>query len=269
MRSLDSLNLPLILLFATVFTGLLWFVDKFYAKKRRPNGAQSPVWVEWGASLFPVILVVFGLRSFVIEPFKIPSGSMIPTLLVGDYVFVNKFSYGIRLPVLNKKVLEIGQPARGDVMVFRYPNDPSQNYIKRVVGLPGDKVEYINKRLTINGQVIQTETQPDFLHPGGTRYSPQFKEYLGAGSHFMLNEPSIPSYAITPQGFTKNRDACEYNAQGLKCTVPEGHYFMMGDNRDASADSRVWGFVPDENIVGKAFFIWLNFSNFSRIGRFY
>ena len=266
---MDALDFPLILLVATAVTGALWCANMFYAKKRRPSGAPNPFWVEWGASFFPVILVVFGLRSFVIEPFKIPSGSMIPTLLVGDYVFVSKFSYGLRLPVWNTQIMETGKPQRGDVMVFRYPLDPSQNYIKRVVGLPGDKVEYLNKRLTINGQVIATREDTPFLHPGQMRYTPRFQEKLGEREHAILNEPQVLPDQIRAQGFTKDREACEYNTQGVICTVPRGRYFVLGDNRDASADSRVWGFVPEENIVGKAFFIWLNFNDMSRIGRFY
>jgi len=260
-------NFALILFILMVLSGVLWGYDKAVARKRRPKDAPDPWWVEYGASFFPVIVVVFGLRSFIVEPFKIPSGSMIPTLLVGDFILVNKFAYGIRLPVIDKKIIPVGEPQRGDVMVFRYPANPSLDYIKRVVGLPGDRVEYINKRLTINGTPVVTEAAGDYLHTDRLYYSKQFRESLGTVEHSILNEADAPARVTQFMNYP-NRANCNYTSDGVRCTVPEGHYFMMGDNRDASADSRVWGFVPEANIVGKAFFIWFNFSDLKRIGGF-
>jgi len=263
------MNFPLILFVLLVATGVIWIVDHFWLKKLRPAGARDPWWVEYGSSFFPVILVVFGLRSFLVEPFKIPSGSMIPTLLVGDFILVNKYAYGIRLPVLNKKVIEIGNPQRGDVMVFHYPEDPSLDYIKRVVGLPGDKVAYQNKRLTINGVEVPVRDAGEYLDKERLNYTPRFTEMLGSVEHSILLEPEVPSF-IEPMQTTRFpfRDKCNYNSAGVVCEVPAGHYFMMGDNRDNSRDSRFWGFVPDENIVGRAFFIWFNFNDLKRVGSF-
>lgn len=261
------MNFALILFLLLLATGAVWVLDHFWLKARRAADAKDPWWVEYGASFFPVILAVFLLRSFLVEPFKIPSGSMIPTLQIGDFILVNKYAYGIRLPVLDKKVIEIGQPARGDVMVFRYPENPSLDYIKRVVGLPGDKISYQNKRLTINGQEVPSIKTEDYLNAERLYYTPRFKETLGAVQHEILIEPEAPSFVSQVSDFPF-RDKCHYNSSGVSCEVPPGHYFMMGDNRDNSQDSRFWGFVPDENIVGKAFFIWFNFSDLKRIGPF-
>ncbi|HJW04280.1 MAG TPA: signal peptidase I [Azospira sp.] len=261
------MNFALILFILLLVSGAIWALDSLCLKKQRQANGRDPWWVEYGAGFFPVILVVFLLRSFVMEPFKIPSGSMIPTLLVGDFILVNKYTYGIRLPIINKKVIEVSQPQRGDVMVFRYPEDPSVDYIKRVVGLPGDKIAYQNKRLTINGQPLAYQKADDYLHPERLFYSQQYREKLGDVEHRILNDSEAPSFVndATTYPFREN---CLYNNAGVICTVPPGHYFMMGDNRDNSRDSRVWGFVPDENIVGKAVFIWFNFSDLARIGRF-
>ncbi len=261
------MNFALILFLLTVATGLLWLADRFVFRKKRAAQAKDPWWVEYGASFFPVILIVFLLRSFLVEPFKIPSGSMIPTLLVGDFILVNKYTYGIRLPVINKKIIELNSPQRGDVVVFRYPVDPSLDYIKRVVGLPGDRVEYRNKRLFINGEPVPIRRNGDFLDKERLFYTPRFIETLGAVEHETLIEEDAPPFVAQPLQFP-HRDKCLYNAEGFVCEVPPGHYFMMGDNRDNSQDSRVWGFVPDENLVGKAFFIWLNFGDWKRIGSF-
>lgn len=261
------MNFPLILFILLLVTGFIWAVDHFHARKLRAADAPEPWWVEYGGSFFPVILVVFVLRSFVVEPFKIPSGSMIPTLLVGDFILVNKYTYGLRLPIVHTKILDLNDPQRGDVMVFRYPEDTSLDYIKRVVGLPGDKVEYRNKRLFVNGEAQPTSAMPDYLHKDKLYYSPQFQEKLGNVSHAILNETDAPAHVpfVTNFPFKEN---CRYSTDGFSCTVPAKHYFMMGDNRDASSDSRVWGFVPEENIVGKAFLVWFNFSDLSRIGGF-
>ncbi|CUB07924.1 MAG: signal peptidase I [Tepidiphilus sp.] len=260
------MNFALILFLLTLATGVLWAFDRWVAGKRRPEGAPAPWWVEYGASFFPVILAVFALRSFVVEPFKIPSGSMIPTLLVGDFILVDKFSYGIRLPLLNRVVIPVGHPQRGEVMVFRYPADPSVDYIKRVVGLPGDYVEYLDKKLRINGVPVQYDPLPDYFHPDRLYYSTRWREHLGEHPHDILVDDVAPPF-VTQRLEFPYADRCEYNRRGVRCFVPPGHYFVMGDNRDGSSDSRVWGFVPEENIVGKAFFIWLNLSDLSRIGR--
>ncbi|WP_428828048.1 signal peptidase I [Azonexus sp. IMCC34842] len=261
------MNFALILFVLLVITGVLYAVDILKFRKLRVKNGPEPLWVEWGASFFPVILIVFVLRSFLFEPFKIPSGSMIPTLLVGDFILVNKFTYGIRLPVINKKIISINEPQRGDVMVFRYPEDPSLDYIKRVVGLPGDTVAYQNKRLTINGQPVEMTKTADYLHPERLYYSEQYLAKMGEVQHNLLNDTDAPAF-VPDAGRFPYRENCSYNAAGVTCKVPAGHYFMMGDNRDNSRDSRAWGFVPEENIVGKAFFIWLNLSDLSRIGSF-
>lgn len=261
------MNFALILFLLTVATGTLWAADRALSRRRRAPGAKEPWWVEYGASFFPVFLAVFLLRSFVVEPFKIPSGSMIPTLLVGDFILVNKYTYGIRVPILNTKIIEVNQPGRGDVMVFRYPEDPSLDYIKRVVGLPGDKVVYRDKRLVVNGHEIPLRQAQDYLHKDRMYYTQRFVERLGEVDHFVLIEAQAPPFVPHVAQFPF-RDRCIYNSAGVSCEVPAGHYFVMGDNRDASSDSRVWGFVPDENVVGKAFFIWFNFSDPGRIGSF-
>lgn len=261
------MNFALILFVLLLITGALWVADRYVFRKQRQQGAKDPWWVEYGAGFFPVILLVFGLRSFVVEPFQIPSGSMIPTLVVGDFILVNKFTYGLRLPILHKKIVDIGQPARGDVMVFRYPENPSLDYIKRVVGLPGDTVRYQGKVLTLNGKLIERTLQADYYHPERLYYSRRYSEQLGDTQHDFLNDEDAPA-GVPDALMFPGRDLCRYNHDGFECTVPEGHYFVMGDNRDNSRDSRVWGFVPEENIVGRAFFIWLNFSQPGRIGRF-
>ena len=265
------MNFSLILFCLVLITGAGWVADVFILKKRRAPDAKDPWWVEYGSCFFPVILFVFVLRSFIAEPFKIPSGSMIPTLLVGDFILVNKYTYGIRLPIINKKIIDINQPQRGDVMVFRYPVDTSQDYIKRVIGVPGDKVAYQNKQLSINGEPVSKNPVEDYLHTERLYYSKQFAESLDGIEHRILNYQNVPAAISNDVSEFPYRGNCLYNNAGVICTVPEGHYFMMGDNRDDSMDSRYWGFVPDENIVGKAFFIWFNFDlldNWKRIGSF-
>ncbi|MCX9158283.1 signal peptidase I [Niveibacterium sp. 24ML] len=262
------MDFALILFVLSIVTGVLWAADRFVFRKKRPAEAPEPIWVEWGAGFFPILLAIFLLRSFLVEPFRIPSGSMIPTLLVGDFILVNKFAYGIRLPVIDKKVIDYGTPKRGDVVVFRYPQNPAQDYIKRIVGLPGDKIEYINKRLTINGELIAVTQVEDYLHADRLQYSRRFNEKLGDIEHQILNDADMPAFVAQPLPFA-GREHCTYTVEGVRCTVPAGHYFAMGDNRDQSSDSRVWGFVPDENLRGRAFFIWFHFGEWSRIGSFH
>ena len=294
-------NFALLLFSATVVTGVYWLAERFAFMPQRQRAAaeleanasrrrselekmgvsqvdndltqarskvlQQPWWLDWTAGLFPVILMVFLLRSFLFEPFKIPSGSMIPTLLVGDLILVNKFHYGIRLPVINTKLTDGTPPQRGDVMVFRYPPKPSLDYIKRVVGLPGDEVAYLNKRLSINGKVIETQSVQEFFDEDSMRYIKQFEEKLGEKTHRLLNEDERPAFIPGTDDFPF-KENCRYSVEGVVCKVPPGQYFMMGDNRDNSLDSRYWGFVPDQNIVGKAVFVWMNFGNLKRIGPF-
>jgi len=260
-------NFALFLFLLLAVTGAVWLLDKAVLRSRRPKDAKQPWWVEYSISFFPVILVVFLLRSFLVEPFKIPSGSMIPTLQIGDFILVNKFAYGIRLPVVNVKVAEIGSPKRGDVMVFRYPADPSLDYIKRVVGLPGDRIEYRDKLLTINGRPVPRRPLPDYQSRERLQFYPHYLESLDGAEHEIILEKDVPGFVNRVMEF-KHSGNCDYNNGGLVCTVPPGHYFAMGDNRDNSSDSRVWGFVPDENIVGKAFFIWLNLGELGRFGSF-
>jgi signal peptidase I len=246
-------------------------VDDDTARGREALLGQ-PWWLDWTAGLFPVILVVFLLRSFLFEPFKIPSGSMIPTLLVGDLILVNKFYYGVRLPVVNKKIISNRDPRRGDVMVFRYPNDPSVDYIKRVVGVPGDEVSFRSQQLYLNGAAVPTEATPPpgFYDDDLRRYFPEYREKLGdVEHHILLNPSSRPFYGRDDEINFPFRENCRYSAEDVTCKVPAGHYFMMGDNRDNSQDSRFWGFVPDANIVGRAFFVWMNFGNLKRIGSFH
>ena len=295
-------NFALLLFLATVVTGAYWLAERFYFLPQRRRAAQAlldadnqrraeldrmgiqkvdgdvaearerllmqPWWLDWTAGLFPVICAVFLLRSFLFEPFKIPSGSMIPTLLVGDLILVNKFTYGVRLPVINKKITEGNPVQRGDVMVFRYPPQPSMDYIKRVVGVPGDEIAYLNKRLTVNGKPVDTTALPDFFDADAMRYFKQFDEQLGAQRHRIIVNPDAPAFVQGASNFA-GREGCRYSVEGVTCKVPEGHYFMMGDNRDNSLDSRYWGFVPEANIVGKAFFVWMNFGNLKRIGAFH
>jgi signal peptidase I len=266
----EVLGFATVLLLATTITGLIWAVDAFVLSKKRAKDSGDPVVVEMAKSFFPVILVVFLLRSFLYEPFKIPSGSMVPTLLVGDFILVNKYTFGIRLPVINKKIIDINLPKSGDVMVFRYPENPSKDFIKRVIGTPGDTVEYKGKRLTINGQSVPTEKAGIFTEVdermGMTQFD-QFSEKLGDKSHSMMVNPRYPVISLSGVRQFKYNKNCVYSEEGVTCKVPEGHYFMMGDSRDNSDDSRYWGFVPEENIVGKAVLIWMNFGAFKRMGQ--
>jgi len=256
------MDFALIMFIGLLLTGGIWLADKLWgepsrqarAAKLRQSGEASsamlekvnrePMIVEYAKAFFPVILVVFLLRSFLMEPFRIPSGSMLPTLKIGDFILVNKFAYGLRLPIANVKIIETGEPERGDVMVFRFPNDPSVNYIKRVVGLPGDEIEYKNKTLYINGKKMpRTSSNENYqIFEAGSRFvtTQQFDENLDGVVHKVLLDP------------TRSQANLKFQK------VPEGHYFVMGDNRDYSNDSRYWGFVPEKNVVGKAILVWFS-----------
>jgi signal peptidase I len=295
-------NFALILFILMVVTGVIWFLDVFYLAKQRRVAAdralaeydartakltadgikldntanradieaahlRQPTWIEYSGSFFPVIALVFFLRSFLYEPFKIPSSSMVPTLLVGDLILVNKFTYGVRLPIINKKIIQLNDPQRGDVMVFKYPKDLSQDYIKRVVGVPGDKIIYENKRLTVNGKPVDYTPLDDYLNEDSLLYSKQAKENLTGVEHRVITTEAAPPVNVGEVKDFPHSENCSYRYEGFTCTVPAGNYFMMGDNRDNSLDSRYWGFVPDQNIVGKAFFVWMNLSSpLKRIG---
>ncbi len=301
---------PAILLALAIVTGVMWLLDRYrFAPKRKAaalaaemqfnandyelNGQDAsdaranlreshlkmPWWLDYTAGFFTIIFAVLVLRSFIAEPFRIPSASMMPTLQSGDLILVNKFTWGLRMPVYNTKLLDIGLPDRGDVIVFRFPPNESQDYIKRVVALPGDTLEYNNKVLSINGKVLETKKLPDVLDETGEAsgdkmsYVKQISESTPradgqAQSHAIFNSPNR-SGSINGAVLSTHAQACEYFATGVKCTVPAGHYFAMGDNRDNSLDSRYWGFVPEKNIVGKAFLIWMNLDGkFNRLGSF-
>jgi signal peptidase I len=258
-----NFNFELILFYATIITGVIALLDKiFLAPKRRVNDAKDeiklPILIDYAYSFFPVLLIVFLLRSFLFEPFRIPSGSLEPTLLMGDFILVNKFNYGIRLPVIHKKIMDNHTPDRGDIIVFRWPPNTSYDFIKRVIGLPGDKISYVDKELFVNGKKIpqvflKNSTAED---ESGDEWQALEKEedLEGIKHHIFINslKPSQNYHDII---------------------VPEGMYFVMGDNRDDSADSRFWGFVPEKNIVGKAILVWMSWDGaknnvrFNRLGK--
>ncbi|MDG6773187.1 signal peptidase I [Thiomicrorhabdus sp. ZW0627] len=250
------MSFELILVIVTAVTGVIAYVDRLVWRPKREGALtmeREPLLIEYSRSLFPVFLVVLVLRSFVIEPFRIPSGSMYPTLEIGDFIAVSKFSYGIKLPVTQTKIIPIGEPERGDVVVFSYPKDPDVDYIKRIIGLPGDKITYVGRTVFVNGKPIVQ--QPD-------------GKYLGNDSGAVMNGANIVietmdnghSYHILHDMDKSSRDMDTI-------TVPEGHYFVMGDNRDHSNDSRFWGFVAEKNLKGKAFGIWMNWDNGIHLNR--
>ncbi len=246
------------LVLATFVTGIVWGVYILLQRNKIIDAsAPEPIIVEYARSFFPVVLVVLLLRSFLFEPFRIPSGSMMPTLLVGDFILVNKFTYGVRLPVLNTKIIEKGSPQRGDIVVFRFPKDPTVDYIKRVVGLPGDRIGYYNKQVFVNGAPVKQTALGEYIggsQAAGMEGESLFSEELGHVTHDILVRKSDPS------------------AREGEFVVPSGQYFVMGDNRDNSNDSRFWGAVPEANLVGRAFFIWMSWDSgkpgisFNRIG---
>ena len=233
----------------TGLTGLIYLSDVLYFAKKRVRGQKESIIIEYSKSFFPVLLAVFIIRSFIVEPFKIPSGSMMPTLVAGDFIAVNKFSYGVRFPVINTVLIPNSMPERGDVVVFHYPRDTSIDYIKRVVGLPGDIIKYENKKLFINDKLVSHVFEKNYEYIMNDNFrvtAKEFSENLGEVKHSILI----------------------HNVEGESgsLVVPKGNYFVMGDNRDNSSDSRVWGFVSEDLLVGKAFIIWLNLSEPSRIG---
>ncbi len=270
------MTFPLVLVLITAITGLYWLVDAlFFARKR---SGDEPIAVEYARQFFPVLFIVLLLRSFIFEPFRIPSGSMIPTLLVGDFILVSKFSYGVRLPVIHTKIIDTGKPKNGDVAVFRFPDDPKVDYIKRVIGIPGDKITLRGKELLVNGELVELSEEEAYVMPGtddimigasrrtevleGREYDilvvdssnrrgmplPSRNLGIGDGDLVLNNAGAITEYSVT---------------------VPEGSYFMLGDNRDRSNDSRYWGFVPEANLVGKAKYVWMHWNKgilWSRLG---
>ncbi|KTD21919.1 signal peptidase I [Legionella londiniensis] len=235
------MNFALILLILTVVSGLIYLLDVIFWAKKRPQEQKPSRIIEYSRSFFPVFFIVLLLRSFLVEPFRIPSGSLEPTLLVGDFVAVNKFAYGLRLPVWEKKAVSIANPKRGEIAVFRWPPDPSYDYIKRVIGVPGDKISYKNKVLTINGKKMEQRFVEYTIDESSGRTVAKYVENLNGIEHHIYIRPEV-----------KGSD--------FEIEVPEGHYFMMGDNRDDSADSRFWGFVADEYLRGKAFLVWMSWN---------
>lgn len=256
-----NIDFSAVLVLLTVLTGAVWLLDVLILAPRRvvagagvpTDPARLPWYVDLSKSFFPVILAVLVLRSFLVEPFRIPSESMVPTLLKGDFILVNKFAYGLRLPVLNTRIAGAGHPERGDVVVFRYPLEPTVAYIKRVVGLPGDRLEYRDKQLFINGQPAVQQPLAGAADPGYRR----FEEQLGTVAHAsQVQVEGRWGMGMLWSGLQARREVDGGIVWHYQ--VPSGHYFMMGDNRDNSSDSRVWGPLPEENLIGKAFFIWMN-----------
>ena len=242
------MDFPLLLVILTALSGLLMLVDKYFWAKNRDASAEEPKIVEHARAFFPIFLIVLLLRSFLIEPFRIPSGSLEPTLQVGDFVAVNKFAYGLHLPVLETRILPISNPKAGNIAVFRWPPNPSFNYIKRVVGVPGDAISYHNKQLTINGKLMPQKFIEYTVDESSGKAVAKYQEDLNGAIHDIYINP-------------KERPI------DFEVTVPKGHYFMLGDNRDDSADSRYWGFLPEENLRGRAFLVWMSWNGKTHMPR--
>ncbi|WP_374354659.1 signal peptidase I [Chitinimonas sp.] len=255
-----------IMMVAAVLAG----IAKLRGYKAKGNERALPMWAAFGFSNALVLGAIGVGKTFVVEPMQIPSSSMRPGLVVGDFILISKFAYGIRVPFINEPVIPVGKPARGDVVVFRFPVDPKTNFIKRVIGLPGDKIEYRNKILSINGQRIDSQPVGEYRYAdkvGEPIQSIRMQENLGVKRYETLNVPGAPT--LNPMGVTDfpNRDACQHDETGFTCTVPAAQYLMLGDNRDNSNDGRYWGFVPERLLAGKAFFIWMNLGEPGRIGK--
>lgn len=274
-------SLTAVLLTFTLFTGVIWVWRKI---THQTNTLDNNHFRDYLAGFFPIIALIFLVRTFLFEPFQIPSSSMRPGLIKGDFILVNKFTYGIRLPISNQVIIPVNSVQRGDVVVFNYPLEPHLNYIKRIVATEGDVVEYKNKTLSVNGEVQHDLMADVYTYPNDTQThiqeTAQRFHATFAGKQFdVLKDENAPSVLLPTlihfQEAMLNKNLnnelasqCEYESDGsgFKCTVPKGKYFAMGDNRDSSADSRYWGFVDDQQIVGKAFFIWFNIKQLNRIG---
>ena len=240
----------------TAFCGIFWFGDLILSKRKKGGSEDNKEknYINSLGSIFPVLFFVFVLRSFLFEPFRIPSGSMLPSLHVGDFVLVNKFDYGIRLPITGSRIFGSGQPDRGDIAVFRYPNDPDTDYIKRIIGLPGDQLSIIDGHIYLNGKSVPVDFKG--------AYNGKQRDLVGGRTNLSLEKMGDKEYSIL--NLSKSTPK-----RPINITVPEGQYFVMGDNRDHSSDSRYWGFLPDKFLKGRALFVWLNWGDefdLSRIG---
>jgi signal peptidase I len=280
-------DLEPLLLAATMVSGVYWLAERLVFGPRRHQLAdmlvdalsdgrgdrqvcrailmERPWWLAW-AGMFPMAVVVLALHSFLLAPFRMPSSAMSPTLRIGDLLMVSKYAYGVRVPLLGTRVGAVTPPQRGDVIVFRYPLRPAEDRVRRVVGLPGEEVAYLDKRLRIDGRLVPAHYTGEFFSQRAGRLFKQFEEQLDAQGHRVILEESRSS-RVRGAGDFAFKENCSYPAEGIVCRVPEGHYFTLGDNRDNAADSRFWGFVPEQEIIGKALFVWMNFEYPDQVGQ--